>query len=137
MPGVVRALLLVLAAAAVAVAILRAGEDRDCRAAQRDAFAIGLRSPAGRALEPGAVARRVEAGCTGGAALAAASTGLLRGGGVDAAALLAREATARDPDDHRSWRAFAAVLAERGNLAGARAARARAAELSPERPAPG
>lgn len=132
-----RAALLLLAALALGVAVTRAREDADCRHAQRDAFAVGLRTPAGRALDPDAVARRVTAGCTGGAPLAAAATGLLRGGATAAAGRLARAATERDPEDQRGWRATAAVEQARGNTLGAAQARDRAARLSPPRPAPG
>jgi Flp pilus assembly protein TadD len=133
---VARALLLLLAVVALGVALSRGTQDAGCGAAQQDAFAVGLRTPAGRALDPDAVAAGVVGDCRGGAPLAAAATGLLRGGAVDGAGLLAQTATDRDPEDQRGWRALAAVLRERGNEEGARAALDRARELAPERPAP-
>jgi Flp pilus assembly protein TadD len=134
---VLRALLLVLAAAALAVAVVRGGEDRDCASGQRDAYAIGIRTAASADLDPAAVARDVEDACRGGAPLAAAATGLLRGGASDGAARLARAATRRDPEDFRGWRALAGALEAAGDRAGAAAAARRAAALSPTRPAPG
>lgn len=129
-----RALLLLLAAAALGLAVARGGDDRACQAAQRDAFAIGL---GGASLDAGAVAARAEAGCTGGAPLASAATGLLRGRRLDDALGLVRAATVRDPEDARTWAVLAAVLRARGDVAGAVAARGRIATLSPPRPAPG
>ena len=130
-----RSALLLLAAVALVVAVAHAREDRGCRAAQRDAFAIGIGNGGG--IDPARVAADAQDACSGGTALAFASTGLLRGGKVDAAATLAREASSRDPDDYRGWLALANVLEARGNAAGAAAARARVRALSPPRPAPG
>lgn len=132
-----RALLLLAAVAAVVVAVSRAGDDRACSRAQREALAFQLRTGAGRGLDPARIARETQNSCTGATALAAVSSGLLQGGAVNPAAELARTATNRDPQDDRGWRALAAVLEQRGDLIGAGLAREHAGRLNPPRPAPG
>jgi hypothetical protein len=125
----VRAGLVVIAAAAVVFGFTRLSDVRACDRAKNDGFAaaLGRRVPGG----PDGLARRVSDHCSGGSDLAATSVALARGGAVVPAERLAGEAIRRDPRDYQGWVALAIVRQRQRLPAAQRRAALRALALNP------
>jgi hypothetical protein len=125
----VRAALILIAAAAVVFGATRLHDVRACNSAKDRGFAAALGHPvAGGAQQ---LARDVADHCRGGADLSATSVALARGGALAPASRLAPEAIRRDPRDYQGWVALAIVLQHEGHPLAQRAAARRAVALNP------
>jgi hypothetical protein len=120
---------LLAGAGLVALGAGHLADHRACERATAQAFVIGSRGAP--AEDPRVVTREILGRCRGARRLTPASEALGGAGHLAESAVLAREATRREPQWWLSWRAQAAVLERRGDRAGARQARARARALNP------
>jgi Tfp pilus assembly protein PilF len=126
---IARVLLLAGAVALIAAGVVRADRQHACAGARQDAFAIGLkRAPASGA---DAVAQRLAGECRGAEQLLFGASAFLAAGADRAAARLARESVAREPQRRDSWIALARVRQRDGDASGAERALARARSLDP------
>jgi hypothetical protein len=123
---------LLLLAAAVALVVLGVHRDhaRDqCDTARREAFAVGTHKLP--VTDAGGIADRLIDHCRDVGEIVDGASALVRARATGAAAKLADEAVAREPQRRNSWLAAAAVARLRGDDAANRRALARARQLDP------
>jgi hypothetical protein len=125
----VRILLLAAAVALVVAGVSRGHRHSECQDARFDALSVGLhKRPATDAV---AIAARLADHCRDVDELVNGAVVFSRVGATGAAARLAADAVAREPDRRNAWLALATVRQRVGDASGAARARARAVALDP------
>jgi predicted Zn-dependent protease len=125
----VRIALLVAAVALVVAGVSRSSEHSACQDARFDTLSVGLRKRPPADAAP--IARRLAEHCRDVDELVNGAVVFARVGATGAAARLAHDAVAREPDRRNSWLALATVRQRVGDASGAARARARAVALDP------
>jgi len=125
----VRAALVVAAAAVIVFGATRLHKVDICHDAKNAALAVGLGHP-----PPGGAAQlstKIVDNCRDSSDVAAAGAAISRGGDLAVAEHLTRTAVSRDPSAYVAWTALAIVLTRRNKPAASRAAARRAVALNP------